>query len=95
MKELRDFSNLALAEASAAMRLSGSFGRSSWNCAEAQSDLRRVDVNVEATSSQISESAGKRREVASSSRREREDLSSFTASKTASATLVEKGFGES
>ena len=91
-KELRVLCSLDLAENSASNMAFESLGRSSLNCTEAQSAESRPSSKVDATSLQTSESEGSSREVASSSRRVRDFLSSLTASKTASATLVAKGF---
>ena len=86
VRERRD-----LAAYSALSKPSGSLGRSSSNCSVAQSCLRRPTEKVAATSFHISESAGKMKEVVSSSLREKGFLSSGLDAKTASATLVAKG----
>ena len=92
VNELNVLSRRERAANSALRRLSRILGSSSSNCDEAQSDLKRPTEKVAATSDHIPESAGKRREVVSSSFKEKFFLSSRLASNTASAILVAKGF---
>ena len=65
--EWRDRASLDLASNSLAIRLSRSLGRPSLNCYEEQSGESLPTEKVEDTSAQTSESAGKRKEVNSSS----------------------------